>query len=142
IAAAGQYGPRARRTLMDSLGHLVLMALVAMMGVVTVLSLATDDEGLSRALVGSWVWTMLGLGAVRVVSTLISGLFAGETARGQRTLIIGAGDVGRRVAVRLLAQSGREWHPIGFLDEAEACEAEPSPPLPLLGSSEDLERIV
>lgn len=58
-----------------------------------------------------------------------------------RTLIVGAGQVGRLTAGRLAATPELGLHPIGFLDK-EPIESGRPLPLPVLGASWDLEHIV
>jgi exopolysaccharide biosynthesis polyprenyl glycosylphosphotransferase len=60
------------------------------------------------------------------------------------TLIVGAGRVGHLLAKRLLDTPEGGLRPIGFLDKdpLEAERNEPSLPVPVLGASWDLERVV
>ena len=58
------------------------------------------------------------------------------------TLIIGAGKVGRLAASRLLSQPQLGLKPIGFLDKEPLLAEDDSLPLPVLGASWDLDRIV
>ena len=60
---------------------------------------------------------------------------------GQRALIVGAGNVGRLVAKRLLARPEVGLTPVGFLDKEPLHEGEATG-LPVLGASWDLERVV
>jgi exopolysaccharide biosynthesis polyprenyl glycosylphosphotransferase len=60
---------------------------------------------------------------------------------GKRTLIIGAGNVGRLVARRLHEHPEIGLRPVGFLDK-EPLQAAEGPELPVLGASWDLEQVV
>jgi len=61
--------------------------------------------------------------------------------RGMRTLIIGAGQVGRLTAGRLISTPELGLHPVGFLDKEPIDNGKPLP-LPVLGASWDLEDVV
>jgi len=60
------------------------------------------------------------------------------------TLIVGAGKIGIQIADRLSRRTGYGLSPIGFLDNPDATDqlARGTTDLPLLGSPEELERIV
>ncbi len=60
----------------------------------------------------------------------------------RRTLIIGAGRVGRLTAARLVAEPTLGLLPIGFLDKEPMAGEEDSPELPVFGASWDLERTI
>ena len=57
------------------------------------------------------------------------------------TLIIGAGNVGRRTAARLLTHPELGLRPVGFLDKEPLEQVDGSPQLPVLGASWDFDRI-
>jgi exopolysaccharide biosynthesis polyprenyl glycosylphosphotransferase len=59
---------------------------------------------------------------------------------GQRTLIVGAGNVGRLVAKRLVEHPEIGLKPVGFLDK-EPLDTGESAELPVLGASWDLEQV-
>jgi exopolysaccharide biosynthesis polyprenyl glycosylphosphotransferase len=60
---------------------------------------------------------------------------------GQRTLIVGAGNVGRLVARRLHDHPEIGLRPVGFLDK-EPLHGADGPELPVLGASWDLEEVI
>lgn len=62
---------------------------------------------------------------------------------GKRTLIVGAGKVGTRIASRLASRHGYGLNPVGFLDveQAVAVALPDHSTLPLLGAPEDLEPV-
>jgi exopolysaccharide biosynthesis polyprenyl glycosylphosphotransferase len=65
---------------------------------------------------------------------------AGETLR--PTLIVGAGEIGRLTAKRLLGHPELGMRPVGFLDKDPVVAREDDVTLPVLGASWDLEAVV
>ena len=65
---------------------------------------------------------------------------AGEGA--SRTLIVGAGNVGRLVATRLCVHPEMGLKPVGFLDKTPLYSSEELHDLPVLGASWDLDEVV
>ena len=61
---------------------------------------------------------------------------------GHPTLIVGAGNVGRLVAMRLLEHPEMGLRPVGFLDKEPLYSSDETLGVPVLGASWDLERIV
>jgi exopolysaccharide biosynthesis polyprenyl glycosylphosphotransferase len=100
--------------------------------------------GGSTSPVDGIVWTWL-LATATVVAGRISLIASERRARknreaGQRTLIVGAGNVGRLVARRLLEHPEIGLKPVGFLDK-EPLVAGEDPEPPVLGASWDLEQV-
>jgi exopolysaccharide biosynthesis polyprenyl glycosylphosphotransferase len=130
------YRPAPRLNLAEELrGALVAPALVAL-GLWCVRMAVTGAELPASALVITWLALSVALVASRATTRR---LLATQPLR-QRALIIGAGDVGRRVAQRLQDAPTAGIEPIGYLDK-EPRDARPDD-LPVLGASWDLERVV
>ncbi len=138
LAKTGQY-----RLLMPSFGD-DLRAAVAVSAIASMaaaaLAVAMGAGLVGRDLVILWSATMLTLGGVRA---LLAGLDARRWLRGagtRRTLIVGAGEVSRRAARRLVERPGLGLEPVGFLDlnPLEGDERDPR----VLGASWDLDRVV
>ena len=82
------------------------------------------------------------LAASRVVLAGTQSAFRRRHGPSRRTLIIGAGRVGRLTAARLVAEPTLGLLPIGFLDKEPMAADESSTELPVFGASWDLERTI
>jgi exopolysaccharide biosynthesis polyprenyl glycosylphosphotransferase len=143
LAATGAYRPRRRLRLDYELRRVVAGIGLACITVAATAMLLGGRSGIGDAVTVLWLAGSAVAGAGRLA------LYAGEratagrgTAQG-RTLIVGAGHVGRLTARRLLARPQLGLRPVGFLDKEplDAADA-PALPLPVLGASWDLERVV
>jgi exopolysaccharide biosynthesis polyprenyl glycosylphosphotransferase len=92
------------------------------------------------------IWTLAFLSVASGRAALLGVRYLARTlgAVATPTLIIGAGKVGIQIADRLSSRTGYGLSPIGFLDNPDAAEqtVRRTTDLPLLGSPEELERIV
>jgi exopolysaccharide biosynthesis polyprenyl glycosylphosphotransferase len=139
-AAGGLYASRLSLSLLDDLPALVGRAAVATAGVYLVGDLAGHPTSATRTVIGS-------LAAVSAVC-LGRGLFYAGVRQARRrrlvehrTLIIGAGGVGRTVAGKLAAHPEYGLRPVGFCDARTRSSAE-SPELPVLGAPPDLSSLL
>ncbi len=140
LASTGAYRPRRRLRLDDELRRVVAGLGLACIAVGAAAMLLGGRSGIGDAVTILWLAGSAIAGAGRLA------LYAGEratagrgTAQG-RTLIVGAGHVGRLTARRLLARPQLGLLPVGFLDKEPLGGADL--PLPVLGASWDLERVV
>ena len=137
----GLYSWRVRLQALDDVRAVVAATGLAAMALLTLrLLLPGGVDDLAGQSIRLWVFSAVYLAAGRVALD-----WAQVKARRQRetakpTLVLGAGRVGRLTANRLLAHPEFGLEPIGFLDK-EPLE-EPGLPVPVLGASWDLERIV
>ena len=142
LATRGLYGPTfGLRTFKDlrriaaatSFAAMSLLALAATVGG----SPSSVDQTLRL-----WLFATAYLGAGRVALNWSQrrARVAGEGLR--PTLIVGAGRVGRLTAARLLDKPQLGLSPIGFLDKDPLADDGSGAPLPVLGASWDLGRIV
>jgi exopolysaccharide biosynthesis polyprenyl glycosylphosphotransferase len=147
FAGAGSYLPRLRLSLGEELRRLLATSALVSAAIAAAVMLTGDGAGDGDAMVMHWL----------VVSTLVCGgrlgLYAAHRfarARlgdGGRTLIVGAGHVGRLTAQRLRHEPQLGLRPVGFLDKHplsgdDKRELRGLPGLPVLGASWDLEDVV
>ena len=137
LAARGMYRRRLRVTVLDGVAPVVsAVSLATMIGIaLEVLS------GVTPLLPGDHVllWALsLGLvGFERVALALTQRLSRRRYGASVRTLVVGAGEIGGRVAGRLVDRPEYGLMPVGFLD-ADPPEDRPSTGLPVLGAPDDL----
>jgi hypothetical protein len=102
---------------------------------------ANGEPGVYPAL-RLWLLAALLLAGGRLVSGLVVAWLRSSSRTAAKTIIVGAGRVGRLTAIRLLDHPEFGLHPIGFLD-AEPMEISGTPlSLPVLGTSANLSRVV
>jgi exopolysaccharide biosynthesis polyprenyl glycosylphosphotransferase len=133
------YAWRIRLQAIDDLWAVVTCTALAGMIVLSLRALLGDDAGVASQTLRVWAFATVYLGAGRVARdwSQAQARRCGELAK--PALIVGAGDVGRLTAKRLLDHPEFGLHPIGFLDK----EPREGPlPLPVLGASWDLEDVV
>ena len=137
----GMYAPRLRLQVLDDVRLVLAATSVAAMAVICARVLLTDDASVADQGIRIWAFASAYLAAGR------AGLFwAQAQARrrghaGRPTLIVGAGNVGRLVARRLLEHPEYGLRPVGFIDK-EPLAGEEDDELPVLGASWDLSRIL
>ncbi|HEU6446737.1 MAG TPA: sugar transferase [Gaiellaceae bacterium] len=142
FAARGMYRPRLRADILDDLRGVVTSTSLAAMAVLTLRELLTEPADLSAESIRPWAFATVYLAAGRVALhwSRTQARRQGEALR--PTLIVGAGQVGRLMATRLLAQPELGLKPIGFLDRDPIAASEDEARLPVLGASWDLERVI
>ena len=141
LAARGTYQKTARESIVDA-----IPAIIGSIGVSTLLTLAVANPNSSSS-VDVWLlaW-VLGSAAVIIERALIGLARRAALLRGagqRRTLIVGAGAIGARLARRLEGAPDYGLQAVGFLDD------QPLPgdtvggrPAPVLGTLADLDRVV
>ena len=134
---------RLRRSLLDDLpvilSHVLLTSMVAVLGI-SLVWLDPDHDGL--VLVATALGTVT-LSATRGLAYVLLTRYRRSSVK-QRILVIGAGDVGTRVA-RLLSRSYQpSIEVVGFLDKEPLArtQGEDEAGLPVLGSSYDLQEVI
>ena len=141
LGAARMYRPRLRLQLLDDLKTIAGATAIAAMTTISISVLVGGQTELAVQGVRLWLFSTVYLTASRggVISSLVAARRAGEA--GSRTLIVGAGSVGRLLARRLVEHPEIGLRPVAFLDKEprERDEVdEQSPNLPVLGASWDL----
>ena len=141
LQVRGLYSWHVRLQALDDVRAVVTTTGLAAMGVLTLrLVMPGDVDDLAAQSIRLWAFSAVYLSAGRIALdwAQVKSRRQGETAK--PTLIVGAGRVGRLTARRLLEHPEFGLQPVGFLDK-EPLE-EPGLPVPVLGASWDLERIV
>jgi exopolysaccharide biosynthesis polyprenyl glycosylphosphotransferase len=139
FAATGSYRAAPRLGYGHELRPVVPIMGLATLGVAALRGVVAPELAAAPVLE---TWLLL-TAAVLLARTGTRALLASSLVRDRvrrRTLIVGAGDVGRIVARRLRETPGAALEPIGYLDK-EPRDA-PGDDLPVLGASWDLERVV
>jgi exopolysaccharide biosynthesis polyprenyl glycosylphosphotransferase len=137
----GMYGWRLRVSVLDDLRSVVAATALASMALLSLrILLPGDVDDLAPQALRLLAFSAVYLAAGRVAYdwAQLSARRGGELAK--PTLIVGAGRVGRLTANRLLQHRELGLEPVGFLDKEPLDEQ--SLPLPVLGASWDLERLI
>jgi exopolysaccharide biosynthesis polyprenyl glycosylphosphotransferase len=141
LAAAGTYRLRLRVQILDDLRTIGGATAIAAMTTITMSVLVAGPANLAVQGVRLWLFSTVYLAASRAGIVAAAAASRRDGASGAPTLIIGAGDVGRLLAKRLVDHPEMGLRPIGFLDK-EPRAFDPDDPamprLPVLGASWDL----
>jgi exopolysaccharide biosynthesis polyprenyl glycosylphosphotransferase len=137
----GMYAWRLRLSALDDVRGTVAATALASMGLLSLrILLPGDVDDLAaqslRLLAFSAVY--LAAGRVALDWAQVSARRNGELSK--PTLIVGAGRIGRLTAERLLQHPELGLEPVGFIDKEPLDE--PGLPVPVLGASWDLERLI
>ena len=143
MSVRGAYAPRLRLVVLDSFGLAAGSVSVAAMCTLALgLLLRSGDPG-SGLLFRAWLLGVVFIGAARVVFALEAQRLRASGATARRTVIVGAGEVGARIARRLEQSPAYGLLPIGFLDaDPPAPEAVGGRRAPVLGGPDDLTTLV
>jgi exopolysaccharide biosynthesis polyprenyl glycosylphosphotransferase len=137
----GMYSWQLRLSMLDSARNVVVATVLASMALVSLRILLpgnVDDLAPQSLRLLAFSGVYLVAGRVALDWAHIRARRGRETAR--PTLVVGAGQVGALTARRLLEHPEFGLQPVGFLDKEPLDEA--SLPLPVLGASWDLERLI
>jgi len=126
----------------DTLVAVVLATAFAASTTITLLVLAGDSDDLAAQTVRLAFLAAAFVGAGRVTLTLRERRTRRSGSSGSRALIVGAGQVGRRLAKRLNDYPEFGLRPIGFLDKEPLEATENDITLSVLGASWDFDRVV
>ena len=140
LAARGMYVLRLRRDILEEGRRILAATAFAAMAVITLQVIRGMDQ-IGYEVVRPWLFTTAYLLVGRVGLFMLDSRALSRGEPGQRTLIVGAGHVGRLVARRLRQSERFGLMPIGFIDK-EPLDAEGEDDLPVMGASWDLERLV
>ena len=135
LAACGMYRVRPTTDLLELCRAIFTATTLTLAVVVALRVFVTDSNVVARETASAWLVSTLLIMAARLALTLRT-----RHAR-HATLIVGAGQVGRRIARRLLERPTLGLKPVGFLDKEPLGTGEELE-LPVLGASWDLEDVV
>jgi exopolysaccharide biosynthesis polyprenyl glycosylphosphotransferase len=136
------YAPRLRLDALDDLRMTVTSTAVATMTVISIDALVHTGEPSSYVGLRLWFLATTLLTVGRLSSSLVTTWRREHSHAAATTIIVGAGQVGRLTANRLLEHPEFGLRPIGFLDP-EPMEISGKPlPLPVLGTSASLAQVV
>jgi exopolysaccharide biosynthesis polyprenyl glycosylphosphotransferase len=142
LASRGMYGARLHYELLEELRSVVIATSLAGMVVLSARELIGPPTDLSAQVIRTWAFATAYVAAGRVALhwSRTQSYRHGESVR--PTLIIGAGKVGRLAAARLLQHPELGLSPVGFLDKDPLVGEDETLPLPVLGASWDIDRVV
>ena len=126
---------------LDQARAVVTTTALAAMTLLSIRVLVTDDPWVAAQTARAWVFgtTYLVIGRTALMLAEVRARRRGEA--GVPTIIVGAGRIGRLTARRLLGHPELGLRPVGYLDK-EPLDQDADMPLPVLGASWDLERVV
>lgn len=139
IALRGGYRFRLEVSPFEYVGQVVAGTATAAILVIAARVLVDPSGEIAGQGVRIWAFASICLLAVRI------GMAIGDrraSRRGLRTLVVGAGEIGRTVARRLRERPELGLSPIGFLDKEPLEQASVPESPPVLGASWDLEQTV
>jgi exopolysaccharide biosynthesis polyprenyl glycosylphosphotransferase len=142
LYARGMYAERLRGTVLDAVVPVGGALSVAAMALALIDIYAGGSDLEPAVFVHAWVLSMVcvGLGRMALLVARRSARVRGTA--GHRTLIVGAGYVGARIARRLEEQPEYGLHPVGFLDSNPlGPELRAETNVPVLGAPADLDWI-
>lgn len=141
MIAWGAYTSRVRLDVLDDIRVAAASTAVAAMIAISVDALTSSTVRANQVLV-LWLLSSALLAAGRIGSTEVTLHRRRTRTIGMTTLIVGAGNVGRQTARRLLEHPEFGLQPVGFLD-SEPIDLPDAPlPLPVLGGNDDLEAAI
>jgi exopolysaccharide biosynthesis polyprenyl glycosylphosphotransferase len=120
-----------------------IVTAVALAAVITIAfrALLTDAPGAARETIEPWIFATVFLVAGRVSLVTAERRARRRGEAGERTLIVGAGNVGRLIAERLVEHPEVGLAPVAFLDK-EPLHGGEATGLPVFAEGWDLDRVV
>jgi exopolysaccharide biosynthesis polyprenyl glycosylphosphotransferase len=140
FAAAGLYRSRLSLSLLDDFPYIAVAVLVGAALKVSLFTVVPDVDPPSRQVVHALVL----LAAVLLLRRIAYSVVKRARCRGavkHRTLVVGAGQVGTRLARTLLDHRDYGLDPVGFVD-TRPHEEPPELPLPVLGGYDELATLI
>ena len=134
----GMYERRLRPTILDGVVPIAGSVSIAAMFVVVLQVYVGGTATVSSVAAHLWATAMLGVGGARIGLLGVQRVARVRGLDGAPTLIVGAGNVGMRLARRLVASPEYGLTPVGFLD-ANPLDGEEIPGIPVLGSPDELD---
>jgi exopolysaccharide biosynthesis polyprenyl glycosylphosphotransferase len=141
LGARRMYAPRITPGLLEDVRGIVAATAIAAMMVGFLRLLFVEDAEAAASAVRLWAFSVAYLVAARGGVRLAEVRSQRGGVGAEPTLIVGAGEVGHLIAKRLLGRPELGLEPVGFLD-ADPLEVEHPSGIPVLGTPDDVERIV
>ena len=141
LAVRGRYRAVIGQRFLDDARTILSVTAISAMIITFFRLLVSDHPAIAEEEIRSWGFAAVYLIAGRGVLAMVTERVNTTRQGGAPTLILGAGRVGHLIARRLLAHPELGLRPIGFVD-ADPLEVERPSGIPMLGSGEDIERVV
>jgi exopolysaccharide biosynthesis polyprenyl glycosylphosphotransferase len=141
LALRGTYRPATSHQFLDGVRAILSVTAFAAMLITFLRVLFANGPDIAEEAIRWWLFAAVYLSAGRAGLLAVTDRTNRFARSGAPTLILGAGQVGHLVAKRLLSHPELGLRPLGFVDR-DPLEVEESSGLPVLGSDEDLERLV
>ena len=144
LAVFGLYGHKRRLSQTFMLEFSRVLLALSLFGFIAVQLLLRVSDADDRALLNSFVLMLLLLGTFAVTLTrgAVRRVVIPRISGRQRTVIVGAGDVGQRIARTLVGNRGLGIDVVGFVDSEPRPLASDLQQIPVLGREEDLIELV
>jgi exopolysaccharide biosynthesis polyprenyl glycosylphosphotransferase len=139
--AKRMYWPPIELRMLDATRSIVTAVAVAAAMTIALRGLLTDATAAAEEAIAPWLFATAFVVAGRMTLIAAERRARKRSGAGQRTLIVGAGNVGRLIAARLVEHPEVGLRPVGFLDKEPLYGGEVTG-LPVLGASWDLDRVV
>ncbi len=135
------YWPPFDLRMLDAARSIVVAVAIAAALTITLRALVSDAPSVAREMIEPWLFATLFLVAGRISLLTAERRARRKGGAGRRTLIIGAGNVGRLIAERLVEHPEVGLTPVAFLDKQPLHGREVTG-LPVFAEGWDLERVV
>jgi exopolysaccharide biosynthesis polyprenyl glycosylphosphotransferase len=142
FALRGSYALRPHVQLLENIARAIAVIGTAAMVILSLRVVFGADPAAAAQTAHYWVFATALVGTGRTALLQAEARTRRRGQSGSPTLIVGAGEVGRLTAKRLIEQPEHGLQPIGFLDKEPLVVNGESPQPPVLGASWDLEQVV
>ena len=142
FALRGSYAARPHTQLLENVARAIAVIATAAMAILSLRVVFGGDPATAAQTAHYWLFATALVGAGRTALLQADTRTRRRGLAGWPTLIVGAGEIGRLTAKRLLEQPEHGLRPIGFLDKEPLEVNGDSPNLPVLGASWDMEQVV
>jgi exopolysaccharide biosynthesis polyprenyl glycosylphosphotransferase len=142
FALRRSYAARPHTQLLENVARAIAVIATAAMATLSLRVVFGGDPSAAAQTAHYWIFATALVGAGRTALLQADTRTRRRGLAGWPTLVVGAGEIGRLTAKRLLEQPEHGLRPIGFLDK-EPLDANPDAlNLPVLGASWDMEQVI
>jgi exopolysaccharide biosynthesis polyprenyl glycosylphosphotransferase len=142
FALRRSYAARPHTQLLENVASGVAVIATAAMAILSLRVVFGGDPSAAAQTAHYWLFATALVGAGRTALLQADTRTRRRGLTGWPTLIVGAGEIGRLTAKRLVEQPEHGLRPIGFLDKEPLDVNGDAPNLPVLGASWDLEQVL